>query len=78
MFYSRVASSGIIASVTTIRRRLISACIVYKHPISKLLLRKRHLNARLKFAKENRFTDWNQVYFGWIEVINGFFTYKTS
>ena len=58
-----IKSMGISISSSTIRRRLKSLGMQYCHPLSKPLLLKRHRIARLKFAKENKNTDWSKVFF---------------
>jgi Transposase len=52
---------GVEISQRTVRRRLNEAGAKYNKPLSKPLLTDNHREKRLKWAEDQRATDWNQV-----------------
>ena len=61
---SRVLKSvGILLSTQTIKNRLKERGFAYRFPAYKPVLTQKQKQNRLKFAKENRTRDWNQLVF---------------
>ena len=60
---NRLNKKGLDISQRTVRRRLNEAGAKYNRPLSKPLLTENHREKRLKWAEDQRTTDWNQVIF---------------
>lgn len=60
---NKLNKKGVEISQRTVRRRLNEAGAKYNQPLSKPLLTDNHREKRLKWAQDQRSTDWNQVIF---------------
>lgn len=60
---AKLKRKNILVSARTVRRKLTACGLVFGNTMSKPLLSEQHCKKRLKWAKANRHTDWEQVLF---------------